>query len=133
LLEHLAGVAKHHGITRFVADTLPANQRMLAVFHAAGYGEERSFADGVVRVTFPIEPTDASRAAVEGRERQAAARSVRRLLAPRSIAVIGASRQPRTIGHEILRNLLAGEFAGPVYPVHPSATHVGSVRAFRSV
>ena len=133
LLEHLAVAAKENGIRRFVADTLPGNQRMLGVFHDAGFGDERQFADGVVRVSFPIEPTDASIAASHAREHRAAAHSVQRLLAPRSIAVIGASRQPRTIGHEILTNLLSGGFGGPVYPVHPTATHVASVRAFPSV
>ena len=56
-----------------------------------------------------------------------------RLLRPRSIAVIGAGRRRGTIGHEILRNLLDGDFAGPVYPVHPTAPHVASVRAYPSV
>ena len=58
---------------------------------------------------------------------------MRRLLAPASIAVIGASRQPGTIGHEVLRNLLRSGFQGPVYPVHPTARQVASVRAFASV
>jgi acetyl coenzyme A synthetase (ADP forming)-like protein len=133
LLEHLAGVAKENGISRFVADTLPNNLRMLRVLHEAGFGEQRSLADGVVRVVFPIATTDASIAAMHERERLAAARSVQRLLAPRSVAVIGASRQPSAIGHQVVRNLLDGHFAGPVYPVHRSAHSVASVRAYPTV
>jgi acetyl coenzyme A synthetase (ADP forming)-like protein len=133
LLEHLVATAKDVGICRFVADTLPHNQRMLRVFHDAGFVAERTFADGVVRVTFPIDPTEASVEAMNERERTAAAQSVRRLLAPRTVAVIGASRRRGSIGHRVLRNLLEGEFAGPVYPVNPTAHQVGSVLAYPSV
>jgi acetyl coenzyme A synthetase (ADP forming)-like protein len=133
LLEHLAVIARAHGITRFVAETLPQNRRMRDLFHAAGFQDEASFTEGVVRVVFPIAPTETSDAAMHDRERSASARSVERLLRPRSIAVIGAGRQRGTIGHEILRNLLDGDFAGPVYPVHPTAAHVASVRAYPTV
>src|SRR5699024_317306 len=48
-------------------------------------------------------------------------------------AVIGASRTAHTIGQSALRNLLNGEFQGPVYPVHPEARAVVGVRAYPSV
>jgi acyl-CoA synthetase (NDP forming)/GNAT superfamily N-acetyltransferase len=133
LLEHLAAIARIAGITRFVADTLPENSRMLRVFHEAGFDDQRTFADGVVRVVFPIQVTEASVAAADERERQATARSVRRLLAPTTVALIGASRRTDSLGHQLLRTLLAGEFNGPVYPVHPEASHVSSVRAYPTV
>lgn len=133
LLEHLAAAAKHAGISRFVAETLPQNRRMLRVFHDAGFDDEQTFADGVVRVAFGIEPTEASVHAMHDRERQAAARSIHRLLAPRSVAVIGASSRAGSVGHRLMRNLLEGNFGGPVYPVHPTAHYVASVRAYPSV
>ncbi len=52
------------------------------------------------------------------------------LLKPASIAVIGASRQPDTIGHQIVSNLVAHGFTGPVYPVNPRATAVNSIHAW---
>ena len=55
------------------------------------------------------------------------------ILRPRSVAVVGASRRPGTIGREILRNLVAMGFEGPVYPVHPSSSHVLSMRAWPTV
>lgn len=55
------------------------------------------------------------------------------ILRPRSIAVIGASRKPNTIGYQILENLVRHGFAGPVYPVNPTATAVHSIRAYPSV
>ena len=47
--------------------------------------------------------------------------------------MIGAGRRPGGIGHEIVRSLLAGDFAGIVYPVNPQARSVCGVRAYASV
>ncbi|MEW6742584.1 MAG: acetate--CoA ligase family protein [Planctomycetota bacterium] len=55
------------------------------------------------------------------------------LLRPRSVAVIGASRTPNSIGREVLRNLLADHFTGTVYPVNPRAAVVHSMKSYRSV
>ena len=52
---------------------------------------------------------------------------------PRSIAVIGASRRPQTIGHEILHNLIEHEFQGIVFPVHPTARVIHSIKAYPTV
>jgi acetyl coenzyme A synthetase (ADP forming)-like protein len=52
---------------------------------------------------------------------------------PRSVAVIGASRRPGSIGAAIFKNLLAHGFEGPVYPVNPSARVVQSVLAYPSI
>ena len=133
LLEHLASAARERGITRFVAETLAANGRMLDVFRTAGFDERTHMDGGVVRVELTIEPGDRAVAAMEQREHRAEALSVARLLTPTSVAVIGASRKATTIGHQVLRNLLAGGFAGPVYPVNPGADHVASVKAYPTV
>jgi acetyl coenzyme A synthetase (ADP forming)-like protein len=55
------------------------------------------------------------------------------ILRPRSIAVIGASRQPNTIGWQILDNLVRYGFQGPVYPVNPKAAAIHSIPAYPSV
>ncbi|HEX5615340.1 MAG TPA: GNAT family N-acetyltransferase, partial [Acidimicrobiia bacterium] len=133
MLEHLAEVARTFGIHHFLADILPSNRKMLNVFRDAGWEMVRSFEEGTVRVAFSIDPTEASMAAVHEREHRSEALSVARLLAPRSIAVIGASRDRGTIGHELFRNLLEYGFEGPVYPVNPSAPHVAGVRAYPSL
>jgi acyl-CoA synthetase (NDP forming)/RimJ/RimL family protein N-acetyltransferase len=133
LLEHLAALAAERGIRRFEADVLPDNQRMARVFLEAGYQAHRSYEEDADHFVFPIEPTAASLAVMRSREHHAEARSIRRLLNPASIAVIGASRTPGSIGHAVLVHLLAAEFQGPVYPVNPNARHVGSVRAYPTV
>jgi acetyl coenzyme A synthetase (ADP forming)-like protein len=55
------------------------------------------------------------------------------ILRPKSIAVIGASRRPNTIGWQILDNLLEHGFQGPVYPVNPRANSIHSILAYPSV
>ncbi|MGH7679185.1 MAG: CoA-binding protein, partial [Gemmatimonadaceae bacterium] len=67
---------------------------------------------------------------VEGRSSSA---SLKALLAPRSIAVIGASRAPRTMGHQVLANLLQQGFTGTVYPVNPRARSVCAVHSYASI
>ncbi len=133
LLEHLAVIARSHGITRFTAEVLPENRKMLSVFKRAGFAAKSQFADGVVEVEMGILETDAALEAMHEREHVAEARSVARLLAPRTIAVIGAGARRGTVGHETLRNLIAHGFTGAVYPVHPTAHSVASVRAWPTI
>ncbi|MFB7908169.1 GNAT family N-acetyltransferase [Kitasatospora sp. NPDC056076] len=106
LLEHIAAVAQERGIRRFQAEVLPENRKMVKVFTDAGYTQRRSFADGVVHLEFALEQTDRSLAVMRAREHRAEARSVQRLLTPRSVAVIGVSRNPQTVGRALLRDLL---------------------------
>jgi acetate---CoA ligase (ADP-forming) len=55
------------------------------------------------------------------------------ILRPRSIAVIGASRRPGTIGYQIVANLLRHGYQGVVYPVNPKAGSIHAVPAYASV
>lgn len=130
LLEHLAAAARERGIARFVADTLPSNRAMLSVFRSAGYEMRRGLADGYISLDFPIRQTETSLEVMRAREHRAEARSVQRLLSPRSVAVVGASREPGAPGHELLRSLLDNGFSGPVYAVNPAATTVSGVRSY---
>ena len=133
LLEHLASAARARGIRRFIADTLSDNSKMLGVFRGAGFVERATFEAGVVRVTMELDPVPAYLAKVEERDRRAAVRSIERLMRPRSIAVIGASRRPKTIGHELLANLVRGGYTGTVYPVNPAGGEIAGLQAYPSV
>jgi acetate---CoA ligase (ADP-forming) len=55
------------------------------------------------------------------------------ILAPRSVAVVGASRTPNTIGHQILLNLVKYEYTGTVYPVNPNASAVHAIKSWPSL
>ncbi|MER7172454.1 bifunctional acetate--CoA ligase family protein/GNAT family N-acetyltransferase [Streptomyces mesophilus] len=122
LLEHIGAVARERGIRRFAAEVLPNNNKMIKVFRDAGYTQKRSFEDGVVRLEFDLEPTEASLAVQRAREQRAEARSVQRLLAPASVAVIGAGRQPGGVGRTVLQSLVRGGFTGRLYAVNPAAS-----------
>ncbi len=132
-LEHIAAAARERGISRFVADVLPANQRMLRVFRDAGYVVDQGFEDGVARLSFDLEPTEDSLAVTYAREHRAEARSVQLLLQPRSVVVVGAGRDERSLGHMVLRHLLDGGFTGAVHVVNRAADEIAGVRSFRSV
>jgi acyl-CoA synthetase (NDP forming)/GNAT superfamily N-acetyltransferase len=129
LLEHLAAAARDVGITRFVAEVLPENAPMLRVFADAGYQVHRRYADGVVHVTFPIAPTERSREVQWDREHRTEARSIARLLAPRSVAVYGASASGQGVGAALLGHLRGAGFAGRIYPIHPYAESVAGLPA----
>lgn len=133
LLEHLAQAARERGIGRFVAEVLPHNHKMITVFSEAGYTIASRLTDGIVHVEFEIRPTDDSIDVMTAREHRAEARSIQRLLTPRSVAVIGASRSRDKVGHALVRNLVRGGFTGPVYAVNPDATAVSGVPAYPSV
>ena len=133
LLEHLAARAREVGLTGFTASVLPENRKMIGVFTQAGFETATRFADGVIEVRLGLQPTPEAEAAIEGRARTAAAEAVRRLLSPRSVALIGASREPGTLGHDVLHNLQRAGFEGPVWPVNPHAHHVCTVRAVASI
>ncbi|GGX71460.1 bifunctional acetate--CoA ligase family protein/GNAT family N-acetyltransferase [Streptomyces fructofermentans] len=135
LLEHIAAVARERGIRRFAAEVLPANNKMIKVFTDAGYQQKRSFEDGVVRLEFDLEPTDRSVAVQRAREQRAEARSVARLLAPGSVAVIGAGRNPGGVGRSILDNLRDAGFTGRLYAVNGALQEeeLAGVTAHRSV
>ncbi|HEY3174577.1 MAG TPA: acetate--CoA ligase family protein [Candidatus Polarisedimenticolia bacterium] len=62
-----------------------------------------------------------------------AGRSLDAIFRPRSIAVIGASRDRTAIGREILHNLIEYEFTGPIFPVNPKAASVHSLKCYPDV
>ena len=106
---------------------------MLQVFADAGLRAQRALADGVYDLTFPLPVGEADAAlgtyrdAVAERERSANVASLRRVLTPASVAVIGASRRPGSVGRAILQNITAGNFPGPVYAVNPGVAELDGV------
>ena len=139
LLEHLVSSARGEGVTIFTAETLSENKAMLKVFADAGLPVQRRYADGVMEMTFPIPGDDGSTAldtylnAVAERERRAAAASLRHVLAPESVVVIGASRERGTVGRAILDNIRTGGYAGRVYAVNARARQIGGQPCLPSV
>src|SRR5271165_1214192 len=138
LLEHLVSLARGRGFRAFTAETLNENTAMLRVFADAGLPAQRSLVDGVYDITFPL-PSDEADAAlgtyrdtVAVRERSADVASMRPMLIPAAVAVVGASRRHGSVGRTILRNIVTGGFAGQVYPVNPHAAELDGLRCLPS-
>lgn len=132
LLEHLAAIGQEEGVERFVADVLPQNRKMLSVFRDAGYEVTHRFDDGVVELGFDIRPTEQSEQVRADREQRAESLSVKALLAPTSIAVIGVSEREHSVGRQMLRHLVEGGFSGPVHPVTRRGADVDGMNAYAS-
>jgi len=133
LLELLTTYARTHGITQFRAFVLGENRQMMRVFRNSGYELTRTMDSGVFTVDFPVEETETAFAREAEREKRAVAASVLPLFFPKSIAVIGASNDPKSIGGRLFGNILSEGFVGPLYPVNPSSRVVRSVRAYPTV
>jgi acetate---CoA ligase (ADP-forming) len=133
LLAHLAAAAEKHSVSTFTAEVLPANHRMIEVFRESGFPVQTRSTPGVIEIDLPTSLTADALARFQERERLAAVAAVRGFLAPRSVAVIGASRRRGTVGGEILHNLITGGFEGTVYAVNNRAEVVQSLPAHHSV
>jgi acyl-CoA synthetase (NDP forming)/RimJ/RimL family protein N-acetyltransferase len=133
LLEHLAAAAREIGVRRFIAVVLAENVGMIRVFRDAGYETTRHVEYGEVTLEFDVDETAVTEAVMREREQRAEARSIARLLRPKSVAVVGASNDEGKLGHAVFDNLLRMGFEGPLYPVNPDARHVGGVRAYPTV
>jgi acyl-CoA synthetase (NDP forming) len=84
-------------------------------------------------VSLNITPTEALRERIEERDHFAAVASLRAILAPSSVAVVGATETPGNVGRAVLENIIAGGFQGVVAPVDRAGGVVCSMRAARSL
>lgn len=133
LLMLLTNHARQSGVERFDAFVLGENRQMMRVFRNSGYELTRTLDQGVFTVNFPVTESETSMAAEAERERRAVAASLGPLFFPKSVAVIGASSNPDSIGGKLFHNLLSSGYTGPLYPVNPTSKVVHSVKAYPSV
>lgn len=132
MLERLATAASEAGFSTFVAETFADNGAMLDVFRDSGFVTKSQTSLGSVHVELSLAPTAQAVRSAEARRRSATVASLRPILAPRSVAVVGASRTRSNIGTRVLEALRASGFTGALHVVHPSADLVGGVRAVRT-
>jgi acyl-CoA synthetase (NDP forming)/GNAT superfamily N-acetyltransferase len=139
LLEHLVSIARQRRLLAFTAETLAENTAMLAVFTAAGLPVQRKLSDGEWVLTFPLPASETDchfggyLDSVAARESRADVASLRHLLRPASIAIVGASRHRGSPGREILRNIITSGFAGTVHPVNPHVQSLEGLTCLPSV
>lgn len=132
LLEYLVAHARSVGITAFVGEVLAVNAAMVQVVHDLGLVTNTDADSQDLHVVIPLAATERFITALAEREQAANAVSLRPLLAPRSIAVIGAGRRRGSVGHEVLRNILDGGFSGSVHVVNPHRSEVLGVASVPS-
>jgi acyl-CoA synthetase (NDP forming)/GNAT superfamily N-acetyltransferase len=133
LLEHLAADAREHGVEELVGEVLPQNIKMMRVARdLSGHAWSR-FGDGILDVGLRTAADEVDLRLVDERDRHSERASLRPLLAPRSVAVVGAGRAPGGIGHETLTAIRDFGFTGPVYAVNPRADEVAGLPAYRSL
>ena len=133
MLEQLAAIAASRGIHRFDAEVLANNRLMLGVFEHAGFAVRRRGSFGELTVSLDITPTEAVLERIDERDHFASVASLRALLAPSSVAVVGAEDTPGNVGRVVLANITSSEFEGVVTPVNRPGGVVCSRRAARSL
>jgi acetate---CoA ligase (ADP-forming) len=133
LLAQLAEAAAAEHVHQFTAVVLTSNRKMLGAFRDSGFPVEVSTRPGELKVTFPTTLTEDGRRRFEERERTAAVAAVGHVLQPRSVAIVGASRRPGSIGAAVMANLIAGGFVGPIYPINPHASMIEGLPAYPSL
>jgi acetyl coenzyme A synthetase (ADP forming)-like protein len=133
LLERLAVIAARHGFERFQASTLTENTPMLEVFRDSGFEIRSKTSAGCVDLQLSLTPSMEGVRTAEERDRAATARSLRPMFAPASVAVIGASRDPFSLGRRVFEALRSAGFKGPIYPVNPQVSDLDGVACYRSV
>lgn len=119
LLEHLAAAGRDRGIHSFTAEILSENTAMLQVVSDAGFAAVRQADAGCVHLELDTRVSRDILLAADERERRAEACSLRPLLYPRSVAVVGARRDGTGTGAAVARAITAGGFTGQLWIVQP--------------
>ena len=133
LLAHLAHAASTAGVETFTATVLSRNHRMLGVFHESGFLISARRSDDAIEIEFPTSLSRDARRRFEERQREADVAAVEHVLRPSSVAVIGASRRPGTVGGEVVRNLIAAGFSGSLHLVNVRGGDVAGRPTVRSI
>jgi acetyl coenzyme A synthetase (ADP forming)-like protein len=133
LIRNLATEALQAGVRQLSGDVLTDNARMLNLVRELGleYDARRDeYSGAVVRTDLDLQVTEHFLEVVAKDEREAAKAALARFFRPERVAVVGASRDPLSIGGLVFSNLLTGGTSNVVYPVNRSAPHVQGVAAY---
>jgi acetyl coenzyme A synthetase (ADP forming)-like protein len=133
LLERLTLLAVRNGYRRFRAVTMSENKPMLDVFLESGFDCQRKHSEGYVDIDLSVIPNELSVTRAELRDRASTVASLQAFFRPTSVALVGASRNPATIGGRILSGLIGGGFSGSIYPVNPIAATISGLAAYPTV
>ena len=121
LLEHLAGIARHQGITALTADVLSENHTMLKLLTSSGFAVTSHGSSGVVELRIDLAPRPEVVDALTTREIAAERASLRPLLEPVGIAVVGSTRR-QSVATEVWTALHQSGYDGALRRVGPGQT-----------
>lgn len=133
MLDQLAHIARDKGINFFEVDVLAENRDMMNVLINSGFQMQSQMQGATYVGVLDLAPTGVVEQRSFEREKVTSVASLRAFLNPRSVAVIGASRTPHTIGNYVFRNLIRQDFNGVVYPVNPNAEFIATIKAYPTV
>ncbi|MDP3711293.1 MAG: GNAT family N-acetyltransferase [Mycobacteriales bacterium] len=111
LLEHLATLARHHGVEAFTADVLQENTRMLRLLHGSGFATTGTGAHGTLELTVDLHEMPGLWDAVLRRDRQAEQASLEPVLRPSSVVVVGSTRSG-SVADQVYNSLVRTGFTG---------------------
>lgn len=129
LAEHLAAVARGYGYRRFVAEVLTENVDVLQMLNGLGLSIGCTNEGPTTKLTIDLEMSPAAIYASDEREAFADIASLQAILKPKSVAVVGAGRNPSGVGNRVLRSIVDGGFPGPVFAINPRGESVFDVPA----
>lgn len=132
LLQRLSREATRLGVVRMVGVSAAEDDALGELLRSAGFEADVRPCEGGARYLISASP-DRSSERPDQHVESALREELRPLFEPRSVAVIGASREASKLGHRIVASLVEGGFRGPVYPVNPHAEHIRSIRASASI
>ncbi|MEV6233244.1 bifunctional GNAT family N-acetyltransferase/acetate--CoA ligase family protein [Saccharopolyspora shandongensis] len=133
LLEHLVAAARRRGVRTFLAEVLAENSAMLRVLRDSGLRYDAHLDGASYQVKVALDAGEPYHARISDRERIADVASLRRVLCPKSVAVVGASRRASAVGNAVLRNVIRSGYTGAIYAVNRHGGDIHGLTAFRSV
>jgi len=133
LLERLAGLAAANGFIELEAEVLPDNQSMINVFNSSGFQKHKVWNSDTVHIELPVSGAASLWEIADLRERISVANSLLPLLRPKVVAVVGASRDAKSVGNIIFKNILNADFNGTIYPINFNAASIYGIKTYSAV
>ncbi len=132
LVEALVVAAHARRLERLCADVLTDNTLMLDLLRGLGLPMTHTYEDGVMHVLVDLEADIDLAARVTERERRSEVASLRHVLAPTSVVVIGIGSRENSVGRAVLRNLIGAGYTGDLAVVHPRHDEILGLRTVAS-
>ena len=133
LVENLANIAYHVDILEFEMLAFPENEKLTSVLSGSGMLLRTEPVGEATKAILTTERTTRFMSSHTKRNIASSGESIRRLLNPASVALIGASRKPNSIGKSLLANIKQHGYTGALYLVNPSAAEIDGMPCYKSV